>query len=198
MKKIKILNALFTGTILSLLIISCSENKTNTDTNATISGNQEKKIYNLIIGTDTIPLTLQKKLQNGFYKLGADMNLTYVQAKNDEPEDPLVLAPEHDLFKQQNPNMTYAVNFTVDDIGGFYNTLLGAAAFDHKTVDSFRVKFIVYDHAPTIRGSVRQDYRGKVSAALFGMSGGVEYVTTNKPNTDIRPRNLGTICPVCQ
>ncbi len=195
MKKLQNLSLLLSSTILTLFVISCNDNKI--DNQETTKDSQEKKVYNLIIGIDTIPINLQKKLQNGFYRLDTNMNLTYVQSKNDEPADPVVVGTEHDLFKTQYPHTTYAVNFLPEDIGGFANIVDKAATYDHRTVDSFRIKFIVYNQVPTIRGVQRQDYMGKVSVALFAMSNGMEYTVSTMPGADLRPRNLGTICPVC-
>lgn len=197
MKKLQCLTLLLISSIvLTLVTLSCNDKKTGNEINE--KDRQDKKMYNLIVDKDTVPINLRGNLKGGLYMLDSSNNLRYVESKNDDPVPASEIAPEHNLFKTQNPSMTYAVNFMPEDIGGYYNTVMAAAKFDKKTVDSFRLKFIVYDHAPIIRGNARPDYIGKVSVALFAMSGGTEYTSTTMPGVNIDPRNLGTICPVCQ
>jgi hypothetical protein len=176
--------------IFSVLLFSCSNDK------QTEKVSLEK--YQLVMLKDTVPLDISKKLKEGIYIFDKKNNiLKYADEVTGGPVDPVVVEREHQAYRTAHGNATNAVNFTLFDIGGFYNNVIEAAKVDGVTVDSFRIKFLVYDTAPLINGHYRPDYIGRESVALVAMSGGREYTTTSSAY-DIRPRNLGTLCPVCQ
>lgn len=136
----------------------------------------------------------------GYFELDKDNNFVYVQAKErPDPTNPAQLVDDARKFRNEHPDLTFAVNLTKRDIIDYSNVVSEAAIADGRRIDSFRIKFIKYTNPPTIRGTVRNDYKDKVSVALVAMSGGTEYVQCiNNTSLDIRPRNLGTICPVCR
>lgn len=189
MKKNRSLRLIAGLIVFAGLLYSCSDEK--------VKKNQSYE-FRIVSLKDTIPFTTTQNLKGGVYFFDEKNKvLKYADNINGGPVDPVVVEREHQQYKTTHPHATEAVNFTLYDIGGFYNDVLKAAAIDHVTVDSFRVKFLVYDTIPIINGVSRPDYVGRESAAIVAISAGKEYTTTSSVY-DIRPRNLGTLCPVCQ
>jgi hypothetical protein len=152
------------------------------------------------IQTNQYFLDKTKNKIGGYFELDKDNNFVYAQARPDpDPTDPIDLDEDARKFQSEHPGFTFAVNLTNRDVINYSNIVSEAARADGRTIDSFRIKFIKYTNAPRIRGTVRNDYKNKVSVALVAMSAGSEYVECVANSLlDIRPRNLGTICPVCR